>query len=110
MDRSSEGPDSNAAWPRRRGVVALGAICAALCARCYAGVPASDVQLEATQIKKNVETAEALHARCVDAGADATPGIADALCSAEMRALADIQQNAETLLKQAGATDAGGGG
>jgi hypothetical protein len=68
------------------------------------------VQLEATQIKKNVETAEALHARCVDAGADATPGIADALCSAEMRALADIQQNAETLLKQAGATDAGGGG
>ncbi|MGO8995276.1 MAG: hypothetical protein ACLQVI_18320 [Polyangiaceae bacterium] len=92
-----------------KGVVALGVVITALCAACCGGVPANDVQLEATQIKKNVETAQALHARCLDAGVGAAPGIADALCTAEMRALADIEQNADTLLKKAGA-DGGGGG
>lgn len=92
------------------GAVALGVVITALCAACYGGVPASDVKLEATQIKKNVETAQALHARCVDAGAGVAAGIADALCAAEMRALADIEQNADTLLKKAGAADGGGGG
>jgi hypothetical protein len=91
-------------------VVALGAVITALCAACYGGVPAGDVQFEATQIKKNVETAQVLHARCLDAGVGAAPGIADALCTAEVRALADIEQNADTLLKKAGAADGGGGG
>ncbi|MGO8993896.1 MAG: hypothetical protein ACLQVI_11245 [Polyangiaceae bacterium] len=90
-------------------VLVLAAITAALCAACYGGVPASDVQLEATQIKKNAEMAQTLHVRCLDAGAGAAPAVIDALCTAEMRALADIEQNADALLKKAGPVDGGGG-
>ena len=67
------------------------------------------MQLEATQIKKNAEMAQTLHVRCLDAGAGAAPAVIDALCTAEMRALADIEQNADALLKKAGPVDGGGG-
>ncbi len=85
-------------------------ISVAMSSACYSSVLASDVQLEATQIKKNAEMAHALHVRCLDAGPGATPAVADALCTAEMRALSDIEQNADTLLQKAGAADGGSGG
>jgi hypothetical protein len=108
MDSNETRRGPKAARALRAAAVA-GAIGSALCAACCGGVSANVVQLEATQIKKNAEAAQALHARCLDAGPDADPVVADTFCTAEMRALTDIQQNADTLLQQAGA-DGGSGG
>ena len=74
---------------------------------CTAGVPNDMVRSEANTINKSVEVAQAMHAKCVDAGGGVDPATVATLCQEEARALADIQTNTGALLQAAGGPDGG---
>jgi hypothetical protein len=90
-----------------KAIVMSGVAASVAVVACTTGVPSDVVRSEANIITKSVEVAQAMHAKCLDAGPDADPAVVATLCEEEVRALADIQSNAGALLQAAGGTDGG---